>query len=400
MALFGLTDVQITPPVTRKGEYNLDPNSEGETFNFRYPLELGTEAVGHHVQFSIFAQEYEGRSENMTNAIGFSNAQNATQNATARYRENITQDTGFVAGSFLNSASKISNAIVKELASRSGSVLSVVNSATSGLSAEQRRQLAQATAQSVNNFTSSLNASGDLTGNRFLNRVKRIKNNISLYMPDTLSFSYSQQYADVSTNFGLMQVGADIISQIMGGKSITDAASKNLSPFVYEALSSFGDIGKINYIAATNTVYNPQMELIYSNPNFREFQFQFAFYPRSIRESEHVFKIVNLLKFHQAPEIKSGDAGFFLIPPSLFDINFFANGMPNKNLPGLGSCVLTNISVDYAPHGWTAYETSGQNSDGMVGRTGAPVAIKMSLTFKETVIHNKSSHRNWETDSV
>jgi hypothetical protein len=52
--------------------------------------------------------------------------------------------------------------------------------------------------------------------------------------------------------------------------------------------------------------------------------------------------------------------------------------------------VLQNISVNYAPNGWSAYEMFGEN-DPRLGRTGMPTAIQLTLEFKETVILTKAS---------
>ena len=46
------------------------------------------------------------------------------------------------------------------------------------------------------------------------------------------------------------------------------------------------------------------------------------------------------------------------------------------------TAVLTNIDVNYAPNGWSAYEVPGEN-DPQIGRTGMPVAIQMTLQFTE-----------------
>ena len=74
-----------------------------------------------------------------------------------------------------------------------------------------------------------------------------------------------------------------------------------------------------------------------------------------------------------------------LIPPSEFDIKFFYAGRQNPNIPPIGTCVLTQIQVNFAPKGWTVYESVGENSAAL-GRTGMPVAIQMTLMFKETTI--------------
>ena len=130
------------------------------------------------------------------------------------------------------------------------------------------------------------------------------------------------------------------------------------------------------------------LELLYSKPSFRTFRFEFMFYPRSEKEAEQVQKILDRLRFHQAPEIKNNTGGFFLIPPSEFDISFMYNGRPNPNIDRVSTCVLTNIAVDYAPKGFHAYEVGGEN-DPKLGRTGMPVGIGVTLSFLETQIITK-----------
>jgi hypothetical protein len=71
-----------------------------------------------------------------------------------------------------------------------------------------------------------------------------------------------------------------------------------------------------------------------------------------------------------------------LIPPSEFDIRFFYAGRQNPNIPPIATCVLENIQINYAPRGFAAYESVGENSAAL-GRTGMPVAIQMSLRFRE-----------------
>ena len=94
------------------------------------------------------------------------------------------------------------------------------------------------------------------------------------------------------------------------------------------------------------------------------------------------------LKFHQAPEIKNGTGGYFLVPPSEFDIEFYYNGQINRNIPSISTCVLESIDMDYAPNGFHTFETPGDNSP-RVGGTGMPTAIRMDLSFKETEIMTK-----------
>ena len=118
------------------------------------------------------------------------------------------------------------------------------------------------------------------------------------------------------------------------------------------------------------------------------------FYPRSEQEALEVQKLIKRLKFHQAPEVKSGSAGYFLVPPSEFDIEFYYNGQINPNIPTISTCVLTSIDMDYAPNGFHTFETPGDNSP-QLGATGMPTAIRMDLTFKETEIMTKFNFQDF-----
>ena len=134
------------------------------------------------------------------------------------------------------------------------------------------------------------------------------------------------------------------------------------------------------------------IEVVYSSPALRTFRFDFMFYPQSQKEALAVQKIIQTFQFHQAPEVSNnGTNGYFLVPPSEFDIEFYYAGTENVNIPSISTCVLTSLDVDYAPNGFTAYEIPGQPAE--IGGTGMPVAIKMALEFKETTMVFKSSRQ-------
>jgi hypothetical protein len=234
----------------------------------------------------------------------------------------------------------------------------------------------------------------------FARTIRRISDTVALYMPDTLMFRNAQGYRDLSLT-GLIATGSSILSQ---SSSITDnfkglsssddfinrikALGGSLSPAFATAVKDKSAFLSTTLSAITGVVINPMLEMIYTSPNFREFQFDFVFHPRSEKEAMEVQKIINRLYFHQAPEIENQGAGFFLIPPSEFDILFYYNGSINPNIPKISTCVLTNIDVNYAPSGFSAYEVQGEVTP-EPGRTGMPVSIALTLNFKETEIMTK-----------
>jgi hypothetical protein len=167
------------------------------------------------------------------------------------------------------------------------------------------------------------------------------------------------------------------------------SVGQNLAPFVASyALGGFGDFGKALIAGGFGVVQNPMIEMLYTQPNLRSFQFDFMFYPRDEKEAFEVQMILDKLRFHQAPEIKSNSGGYFLIPPSEFDISFYYNGKVNPNIDRISTCVLESVVVNYTPAGFTAYESLYEKSPAM-GRTGMPVAIQLTLMFKETQIMTK-----------
>lgn len=111
------------------------------------------------------------------------------------------------------------------------------------------------------------------------------------------------------------------------------------------------------------TIINPNLELLFSNPNLRNFLFNFIFTPRSELEAKKVVKIIRTFKEYSA--VQRGVANLFLKAPHVFEIKYFAtiteNGKP-VNHPGMNKikvCALQGVSVDYTPAGTYATRTDG-----------------------------------------
>jgi hypothetical protein len=214
-------------------------------------------------------------------------------------------------------------------------------------------------------------------------------------MPDTLAFSNPQSYSDLKPGLeilGQLAVAAPgIVEAYQRGKgkeafqaALKSGLAQTLGSRFVESLGG-GDVGRASILGVTGKVANPMMELIYTAPSFRNFQFDFFFYPRSESEALQVQQIINRFRYHQAPELStftSGRPDGLLIPPSQFDIKFYYGGKQNPNIPPVATCVLNDITLNYAPNGWSAYEVPGEN-DPQLGRTGMPVAIQMTLQFTE-----------------
>jgi hypothetical protein len=402
MPLFSLTDITFSGSSRNRDTTTSQLSGTAYKYNIlRYPSDLGNYDKGHYILLHINEQKmtqvgtYESGEKTSSEAINEARRQYVGATTTGEVVNTLytgAQDAAAIAkqytsevsnkvGNFVNSIPGVEKA--KEFLSNSGS-----SGFDSGV---------------FSNFTGVVNGISSLgqqaLSGQGLRTTRRTVDTVALYMPDTLAFNDSQGYSDLNMG-GTLAAGA--MSAIAGGIETyraggdANAIGRNLSPFLFDALTgnslvktAVGENMSAFLFSATGLAKNPMMEVLYSSPQLRTFRFDFMFYPRSEAEAKEVYDIIERIRFHQAPEYLKNSGGFYLIPPSEFDIKFMYNGQENPNIPKiLGSCVLQSVDLDYAPNGFAAYESVGQNSP-TKGGTGTPVATRLSLTFKETTIVTK-----------
>lgn len=374
MALFSLTDIQFNVPGVRRGISELTKESKYDLKTFRYPIDLGSVDKGHYMVININEQistSFPGDSKSVESILPTIKDNQQAVSSISGIGPFTTSQT---AASAISGGVKLLAQAVSQT-----SVGQFLDKIIGGFSNIPGKGLIS---EAAGGFQQSFEKIG-------IRSVRRITDTIALYMPDTLNFDYNQQYSELRPGEQFLGQGISAASSLAEtfktrGSLDLNSMAKTLSPFAFKALtSSLGDVGKILFTAGTGgAVSNPMLELIYSSPSFREFRFDFLLYPRSQREAVEVNNILNKLRFHQAPELVKNTGGAFLYPPSEFDISFYYNGQINPNIPRISTCVLTGIQTDYAPNGFTAYEVPGGNAES--GGTGMPVAIRLSLSFKET----------------
>jgi hypothetical protein len=217
-------------------------------------------------------------------------------------------------------------------------------------------------------------------------------------MPNTLQFDYRQQYNSVNATEALgkigfaVQAGSTLMETGFNGNTVG-----NMKSFLGElgigALKKFGVVGDqagtMALQAAFDTAVNPQVELLYSHPELRQFDFNFTFFPESVNEAIEIDNIINMFKYHAAPEIKANSSGRYFTPPGSFDIEFMYNGGSNKNIPKISTCILENIQVNYAPNGFSAFEINPSEAGAGEKGDGMPTEISLTLQFRETEIVTK-----------
>jgi hypothetical protein len=207
---------------------------------------------------------------------------------------------------------------------------------------------------------------------------KRLQAAIALHSPNQLTATYGMQWDAEDT--GLFQAAAKMSQQAIGAAKDwnADKAGQALktggSAITAAALAS----GPAGLSAISGLAANPKKEQLFKGVDFRTFTFEYQFAPRDEKENRNVQNIIKMFKLHMHPEYKD-EASFIFLFPSEFDIHYYHLNNENEALFKHTSCVLTNLTVNYAPNG--NFNTFGD---------GSPTQINVQMTFKELAILTKA----------
>ena len=132
-------------------------------------------------------------------------------------------------------------------------------------------------------------------------------------------------------------------------------------------------------------VKNPNLELLFTGPQLRDFTFMFRFSPRSSDESAKVRMIIRALKQHMATKknpkrgAKSESTGNWLLgTPDVFKLRYI-KAKTQQDIKGLNkfkTCALKSINVDY---------TGGLGRFAAYDEDSQPITTFLTLTFGELV---------------
>ena len=210
------------------------------------------------------------------------------------------------------------------------------------------------------------------------------KDKITLYLPAGLQNSDTLNYEEHDLGFIKGMLDGNLSSLIPGAVSKVAGFADGVVNVVG------GELNSANAIQAlTGAVRNPRKEQMFSGVEYRTFDFNFTFRPKSKKEALDMLTICKLFRFHAHPEINQSMAYYLM--PSEFQITFidikngsgldrttdssgdFAgyaseNGWINK----IGRCALTSVSVNYHPND---VSTTFEN--------GIPTAVDLTLSFTE-----------------
>lgn len=210
----------------------------------------------------------------------------------------------------------------------------------------------------------------------FSRQQKRLATAIAMHIPNTFSIRYGANWGDEETkNFAMVAAGGEAIAKAVTSGNFDQLAGP--AKAIAAAIALDKAPGAAALSAASGLATNPRKEQVFKNIDFRSFQFDYQFYPRSPEEAQNVLNIIKQFKIHMHPEFKDA-ANFLYIYPSEFDIYYYQGVSENMNVHRHTSCVLTEMSINYAPNGqFTTFDN------------GMPTQINVTLNFRELALMTK-----------
>lgn len=124
---------------------------------------------------------------------------------------------------------------------------------------------------------------------------------------------------------------------------------------------------------ASGKVRNPYKEQLFKQVEFRTFNFNFTFLPDSAGEAGNILEMFRVLRGAMLPA-RSKD-GFYLVYPAQFTLTYMYKGSRNPDVPGIGTCVLTDMSTKYGGNDFVTF----------AGTAGKPAEMTLSMKFKEII---------------
>lgn len=220
---------------------------------------------------------------------------------------------------------------------------------------------------------------------------------LGLYMPPQIKVNYGSQWEELQmtvyqyADFGkeLFDIAKNVVSKDGSdqSKAIGTLLSRGAAN-VLDAATAGANFGA-QLEQYTKKTRNPHMALLFKGVNFRQFQFDFQMMARNEKETDDIKEIIRSFKAGMHPQVEDGSGRYWVYPDN-FDI-YLATGVKdsggNQTSPYLfqiSTAVLTDMSVDYAGSGIPSFFHTN----------GAPVDVRMSLSFKELGILTRE--KVWE----
>lgn len=231
-------------------------------------------------------------------------------------------------------------------------------------------------------IAAAASASGKIFGDRIpVSKDKEIMGSVSLPIQPNIADSNAVKWGEDPMD-SLDALTQGVFTGLVGGNG--QQTTENASGIAEQALGPLKSAGvselakratgtnKSLFTRTTGAVFNPNVELLFTGPTLRGFQFNFSLSAREPEEAVVIRKIIRFFK--QGMSVKRAASTLFLKAPNTFDIKYFY-GKDGKEHPWINKikeCALTNFTVNYTPVGnYATFED------------GAMTQYDLGLTFSE-----------------
>jgi len=208
--------------------------------------------------------------------------------------------------------------------------------------------------------------------NRASERAMETLGTVLLPIPPTLADSNTTNWGESSMN-NLQMAGAAAATKVMnpasgGFKGFGEEISGGINNFIDMAKNDKGEVGQyaktalMSQIAGlgNNTaqllarsqgkVINPNLELLFTGPARRAFNYSFRLTARSEKETIRIKKIIRFFKQGMSAKQSAG-SGLYLDTPNIFDVCFHAGRKAHPFLFKMKRTAITGFTVNYVPDG-------------------------------------------------
>jgi hypothetical protein len=133
------------------------------------------------------------------------------------------------------------------------------------------------------------------------------------------------------------------------GKTLKGAAAPLTSLAIGKLAGDATGTNKNIFTRTTGAVLNPNLELLFTGPKLRGFQFNFSLSAREKAEAIVIKKIIRFFK--QGMSVKRAASTLFLKAPNTFNIQYIHKNKDHPWINRIKECALTNFTVNYTPAG-------------------------------------------------
>lgn len=188
---------------------------------------------------------------------------------------------------------------------------------------------------------------------------------ILLPLPKRINDVQTISWEDISATsagYSLASAAGKLASSLSEG--ISSIITSTISGSLVDAISAGSPIAS-HY---AGQVINPMLWMLFKQPNFKEFTFQWTLAPNNAQESQTLIYIINLLKKNSLPSLSQNAlvmnypniANIFMLPSSDFTFEF-------------KPCAITSVQVDYTAGGQPSFFKG----------TNAPTIVNLTISVKE-----------------